>query len=163
MYDRPLTIEQMLTLLTETPQHIAALTDDLSEAELHTHPGEGEWSANDALAHLRACADVWGNFIAVILSEDKPTLRAINPTTWIKKTDYRELEFHPSFRSYLKQRADLLAVLEALPPEAWSREATVTGVGKVFTRTVYTYGQWLANHERSHFRQIERMVETMRP
>jgi hypothetical protein len=36
--------------------------------------------------------------------------------------------------------------------------ATVTGAGKPRERTVHTYGQWLANHERSHFRQIERIV-----
>jgi hypothetical protein len=161
MYDTPLTIEHLLAHLTESPQHVAALTGELSETELHTAPSEGEWSANDVLAHLRACADVWSNTIAVILREDSPTLRAISPRSWIRKTDYREIEFHPSFRAYQTQRADLLAVLESLPPESWSREATVTGVGKVFTRTVYTYAQWLANHERSHLRQMERIVNAI--
>jgi hypothetical protein len=28
----------------------------------------------------------------------------------------------------------------------------VTGAGKPRLRTVYTYAQWLANHERSHFK-----------
>src|SRR3989442_6404887 len=30
--------------------------------------------------------------ILAILAEDRPTLRAVNPTTWIAQTDYRELE-----------------------------------------------------------------------
>lgn len=52
------------------------------------------------LAHLRSCADVWGNCIAAIIAEDTPTLRAVNPTTWIKKMNYPELEFQPSLRSF---------------------------------------------------------------
>ncbi len=81
MPSRSLTIEQILTLLTETPRRIAALTAGLAPAQLHATPNHGEWSANDVLAHLRACADVWGKCIAAILAQDTPTLRAVNPTT----------------------------------------------------------------------------------
>ena len=63
MYDRPLTIEQMLTILSETPPRIAALTAGLATSLLHRAPNPGEWSANNVLAHLRSCADVWGNYI----------------------------------------------------------------------------------------------------
>jgi len=33
--------------------------------------------------------------------------------------------------------------------------------GKVLGRDVLFYGRWLAGHERSHLRQIERIVNTM--
>jgi hypothetical protein len=161
MYDRPLTIEQALALLAETPVRIAALTADLASAQLHTRPNPGEWSANDVLAHLRSCADVWGMCITVILDKDRPTIKAVNPTTWIKKTDYPEQEFEPSLRAFATQRAELLAVLKPLAPEAWSRAATVTGAGKPRERTVYTYAQWLVNHERTHINQIDRIVSTL--
>ena len=161
MPSRSLTIEQVLTLLAETPPRIAALTTGLAPARLHTTPNHDGWSANDVLAHLRACADVWGNCIVAMIAEDTPTLRAVNPLTWIKKTDYPELEFRPSLRSFASQRADLLAVLEPLRHEAWSRAATVTGAGKVLERTVLFYAQWLARHERQHVKQVERIVNTM--
>jgi hypothetical protein len=96
-----------------------------------------------------------------ILSEYRPTFKAVNPTTWIKQTDYLEQEFQPSLQAFTAQRAELLAVLKPLTSEAWSRTATVTGAGKPRERTVYTYAQWLANHERSHIKQIKRIVETM--
>jgi len=156
-----LTIEQILTLLASTPPRLAALTAGLAPAPLRTAPDLGEWSANDVLAHLRACADVWGNCIATIITEDTPTLRAVNPRTWIKQTDYLELAFQPSLRSFVTQRADLLAVLKPLPHEGWSRAATVTGAGKVLERTVLFYAQWLARHERPHVRQIERIVNAV--
>jgi hypothetical protein len=158
---KSLTIEQVLTLLAETPPRIAALTAGLAPAQLHAAPSDDAWSANDVLAHLRACADVWGSCIVAMIAEDKPTLRAINPTTWITQTDYRELDFQTSMHAFAAQRADLLAVLEPLPPEGWSRAATVTGAGKVLERTVLFYAQWLARHERTHVKQIARIVNTM--
>ena len=162
MYDTPLTIEQVLTRLPETPPRLAALTAGLAPAQLQTCPGPAEWSLNDILAHLRSCSDVWGGTIARLLAQDKPTFRAVNPTTWIKQTNYPELEFRPSLRAFTRQRAELLAVLQPLPPKAWSRSATVTGAGKPLQRTVFTYAQWLVNHERSHFKQIERLTDTLR-
>jgi hypothetical protein len=160
MPNKSLTTEQVLTLLAETPSRIAALTADLAPDQLQTSPAHDEWSANDVLAHLRACADVWGNCIVAILAEDTPTLRAINPRTWIKKTDYLDLEFQPSLHAFTTQRADLLAVLEPLPPDAWLRTATVTGAGKALERTVLFYAQWLARHERPHVKQIAHIVNT---
>ena len=37
-----------------------------------------------------------------------------------------------------------------------------TGAGKPRERTVQTYALWLANHEQSHIRQIERIVNMLR-
>lgn len=162
MYDRPLTIEQILTMLAATPSRLAELAEGLAPAQLLASPEPGEWSARDVLAHLRACADMWGKYIVVILNEDRPTFKAVNPTTWIKKTDYREQEFEPSLQAFTAQRTDLLAVLKPLAPDAWSRTATVTGSGKPRERTVYTYAQWLANHERSHIKQVERIANAVR-
>lgn len=162
MPSRSLTIEQVLTLLAETPARITALTAGLTPAQLHTAPNHDGWSANDVLAHLRACADVWGNCMMAIVVQDRPTLRAVNPRTWIKKTDYLEQEFQPSLQAFAAQRADLLAALEPLARKGWSRPATVTGAGKILERTVLFYGQWLAGHERQHRKQFERIVNTMR-
>ncbi len=161
MLRTPLTIEQILTLIAETPPRIAALTAGLTSAQLHTTPNQGEWSANDVLAHTRSCADVWGSCIAEMLAQDIPTIRAVDPRTWIKKTDYPEQDFRPSLHAFATQRTDLLAVLESLPSEGWSRSATVTEAGKVLERTVLSYAQWLARHERPHIKQIERIVNAM--
>ena len=155
-----LTPAQILTLLAENPERIAALTDGLAPAQLSMRPRDA-WSANDVLSHLRSCSDVWGRCIATMLAEDNPTLRAVNPRTWIKSTNYLELEFHPSFWSFKKQRLELLAILEPLPNKAWSRSATVTGAGNELRRTVHLYAQWLARHERTHVKQIARIVEAV--
>jgi hypothetical protein len=156
-----LTMEQVLVLLAETPRRIAELTAGLTAAQLHNAPSPGEWSANDVLAHLRACTDMWGGCIVEIIAQDRPTLRAVNPRTWIKKTDYLEQKFQPSLKAYTTQRADLLAILEPLPRKSWSRSATVIGAGKPLERTVLSYAQHLARHEQPHIKQIKHIVDTM--
>lgn len=157
-----LTIEHALTLLAATPPRIAALTAGLTPARARTAPTQDEWSANDVLAHLRSCTDVWGGGIATMIAEDTPTLRAVDPRTWIEQTDYREQDFQLSLRAFATQRAELMAVLEPMPSEGWSRSATVTGAGAVLTRTVFSYAQRLARHEHPHLKQIERVVNAVR-
>lgn len=158
----PLTIEQVLAILSVTPGRIAAATAGLAPADLRATPADGGWSAVEVLAHLRSCADVWGGCIQRILSEDHPTLRAMDPRTWTERTDYRALEFAPSLDAFTAQRAELLAILAALDAAAWSRAATVTGAGRPLERTVHGYAQWLARHERPHVRQLERVVAELR-
>ncbi len=89
-------------------------------------------------------------------------MRAVNPRTWIEKTDYLEQEFQPSLHAFTTQRLALLAVLEPLAPAGWSRLATVTGAGKPLERTALFYASWLASHERPHLKQIGRIAEALR-
>lgn len=154
MLDRSLTIEQVLPVLSETPRRIAA--------QLRATASDDEWSASDLLAHLRSCADVWGRCIQTIIAQDAPTIRVISPRTWIRKTDYLDLEFQPSLQAFTKQRADLLAILEPLPFEHWSFKATVIKSGKAGERNVLSYAESLALHEQLHLVQIERVVEAVR-
>lgn len=95
-----------------------------------------------------------------MIADDRPTLRAVNPRSWIHHTNYLELDFPTSLRAYARQRADLLAVLGPLPKPGWMRTASVTGAGAVLERTVLFYGRWLAGHERPHVKQIARIVDT---
>ena len=159
--DPHLTQEEILALLRDAPGRIADATSGVPAADLRTAPAPGEWSVVDILAHLRACADVWGDPIAVILAEDRPTIRAMSPATRMRRTDYRDQAFDASFRAFSDQRADLLATLEPLSPEAWARTAVVTGAGAVLERTLHWYALGLAAHERSHVKQIVRRTRSL--
>src|SRR5439155_21121600 len=122
------------TILAETPRRITALTAGLAPAQLQTAPDPDEWSANDLLAHLRACADVWGNNLLAILAEDTPTLVGVDPRGYMRQTNYPQLRFRPSLRAFAAQRAELLAVLEPLSSAGWSRTAIVMAWGTPYRR-----------------------------
>jgi hypothetical protein len=154
-----LTIEQILALLVAAPSQITEYTSELTEAQLHAAPGSVEWSANEVLAHLRSCADVWGGSIMKIIEQDRPTIRAINPRTWIKSTNYLEQKFRPSLQAFSDQRAELLVFLLPLKPAAWRRSALVTGAGKPLETSVHSYAERMAIHERRHLIQIKQIAD----
>jgi uncharacterized damage-inducible protein DinB len=162
LYDTPLSLQHNLDLLAAAPGRLAELSAGLTAQQLLQEPAPGEWSMRDVLGHLRACSDMWGQSIQTILDQDHPTFKAINPTNWIRRTDYLQQDFQPSLQAFTAQRTELLAILKQLSPDAWSRAATVTGAGRPIQRTVQTYALWLANHERSHFRQLERIASSLR-
>jgi len=156
------TADHALAVLAETPARIRKATDGLPQDLLRRAPEADAWSANEVLSHLRACADVRGGAILTILSEDSPTIRAVNPRRWDRQAGYRDLEFDESVRAFADQRAALLQALEALPAEGWAREATITGAGKPYRKDVLGFACWLAQHERSHLRQIEQIAGALR-
>jgi hypothetical protein len=156
-----LATEQILGLLTVTPTQIAEATAGLTPAQLRTSPGGEEWSASEVLAHLRSCADVWGDYMARILAEDRPTIKVMNPTTYITQTDYPEQAFGPSLRQFVKQRTALLGRLRLLTPGQWARSATITGAGAPMQKSILSYGDRMARHERAHVKQIRQIVAAL--
>lgn len=156
-----MTFDQILSILRETPGRIGALTEGKTEEQLGTAPEPGEWSVNEILAHLRACADMWGKGIESIVAEDHPTIRAVNPTTWIEMTDYREVAFQSSWRAFTAQRRALVDLLWKLSKGDWSRSATVVGGGAPLERTVHSYADRLARHERTHWRQVAKTLDAL--
>ena len=109
MARRARTVEERAAILAEPPGRIAALTEGLTESQLHTSPGPDGWSVNDVLAQLRACHDVFGGNVLRILAEDTPRWKGVNPCAWIKQTDYPRWEFAPAFEAFrrsLSQRSN---------------------------------------------------------
>ncbi len=156
-----MTTERILSILRDTPGRLTDLTSDLTEAQLHASPEPGEWSVTEIAAHLRSCADVWGEAIETIVATDHPTIRAVSPTTWIQRTDYRDLPFASSWRAFTTQRDRLLKLLGCLPDQGWSRSATVLGGGRPLEITAHSYANRLARHERTHWRQVAKTVKAV--
>ena len=154
--------DEILALLAGAPAEIAAETRGLAPGESAAAPGLGQWSLVQVLAHLRSCADVWGGAMAAIAEGERGPLRAVNPLTWVERTNYRTLPFDVSLQAYTEQRHALLPLLSRLPPVEWERTVVVTGAGRPLQRSVLSYGRWLAGHERSHRRQVAATAAAVR-
>jgi hypothetical protein len=147
----PSEVQKYLRLVSESPQRIALLVKGLDEDRLQLRADAKSWSANDILAHLRSCADLWTHSIYAMLAESEPTFSDINERKWAKVTRYAELPFHRSFQAYSLQRESLVNVLKDLPSNSWERSALI------FERrhTVFTQTRRLAKHETEHLEQLE--------
>ena len=153
-----LEIGEILEQLASTPEQIAQLVESLDPELTTSAPDENAWSVNDVLAHLRACADVWGDSIAAMLSGDQPRIKAINPRSLFDRTGYRELTFAESLQAFAHQRVELLGTLNALPESGWAASAVFYGMGSPVERSVRSQSERMALHERAHIDQIRRTI-----
>ena len=80
-------------MLRANPVAIAVVVAGLDDAALARDPAPVEWSAVTILALLRACSDQWGGACLAILADDRPTIRAVGPRSWVKRTDHAALPF----------------------------------------------------------------------
>jgi DinB superfamily len=152
----PSEIEKYLKIISETPRRISQTVKGVDEARLQFKADNKSWSANDILAHLRSCADLWTHSIYAMLAENEPVFSDINERKWAKVTRYGGLSFTESFQAFSLQRENLLRVLKALPFESWERSAII------FERkhTVFMQTRRMAKHEQEHVQQI---VELLQP
>jgi hypothetical protein len=156
-----LTVEAVMEILRSTVPRLDELTRGVPQKRLTAVTDYG-WSVNDQLAHLRACHDVLGGNMLRIVREDHPSWKGMNPRAWQTQTDYFDWKFRPAFGVFSAQRAELLEVLEPLPPNAWKRTATVSAPpGLVYEYSVLYYGDWMARHERSHLKHIARIMKEL--
>jgi len=154
--------ERILTLLSATPIEIAQITDGYDEVQLQRAPAPDAWSARDIVAHLRACATVWGRSIDRMLAEAHSTIRYVSPRGWIKRSDYLSHDFRTLLPSFAAERATLLATLRPLDPRGWTRTATFTGTTLGKDATVLGYARRIADHEVGHLGQLRRTLESLR-
>ncbi len=151
----PQAIQDILNILAETPERFAAASQGLTLEQLHHQPDSKSWSMNDILAHLRACADVWGLDIQRMLVDETPTLPAVHPRTRLQETDYPTLNFQVSLNAFTEQRKSLLNTLKGLNSGNWSRSALIGGR----TQTVFSQARRIALHEQGHWEQIQETAQ----
>ena len=153
---------QILTLLSETPKQITQIARGCSDRQLHRKPAPDAWSAREIVAHLRACAEVWGRSIDKMVTENHPTIRYVSPRGWIGRTDYLERSFRESLREFSHARVGLIETLRALDSAGWSRRATFTGTTLGGEATVLCYATRIADHEVGHLDQLRRTLGRLR-
>jgi hypothetical protein len=152
-------IEKFLQGISETPLRIREAIKDLDDPRLQFKADPKSWSANDILAHVRSCADLWTHSIYAMLAENEPVFSDVDERKWAKVTRYSELPFAQSLELFSRQRENLLRVLKPLPLESWERAAII------FERrhTVFSQVRRLAKHESEHVVQIESLFKDPKP
>ncbi len=139
-------IDKYLKVLEEIPGALTVTTKGVGIARLDDKPDKKSWSANDILAHLRACADIWTHSIYAMLAEKEPVLPDINERKWAKVAGYADVPFTESFQAYVLQRENLLRVLKVLSFEDWEKSAMIFGR----KHTVFSQVRRMAKHEAEH-------------
>jgi hypothetical protein len=146
-------IEVHVATLCQTPLLIGSVAERLCEEQLRVRPLPDGWSLVDLLAHLHACAEIWGDDIERMLTLEAPRFSKPHPRQVMGSDRHQLPSFAESARAFAVRREQLIARLRTLEPDQWERGATINGRG----HTVFTHTRRMALHEAVHAEQIREL------
>ncbi len=145
-------VDNLLERLSNVPQRIARAVARLSEAEKHRPLSNGEWSASEILAHLRASDDIVGYRLYAILARDDPSLPAYDERRWAEVAGYAQAGFDLSLKTYILRRTELVKMLRQITFDDWKRLGVHEVKGPISLLDIATS---LVEHEEEHCLQLE--------
>ncbi|WP_412062363.1 DinB family protein [Rubrivirga sp. IMCC45206] len=142
-----------LELLAHAPERVARAVAGLSEDAAREVPGPGAWSVLQIVRHLADSEIVYGYRIRLIAAADRPPIPGYDQDAWADALAYHRGAVADALLDYADARRVTLALLRALPADAWDRVGLHSERGEESVRDIATL---LAGHDLNHEGQIAR-------
>jgi hypothetical protein len=152
--------QQIIDALRALPSQVQELVEGLSEDALCWRPSPGEWSIKEVCCHLRDDAEIHGERIRRMLSEEEPFLASYDQEAMASERAYQN-ESMPLVLTALRAFSGGLAyLLENLGEGEWQRTGRHEERGPI---SIAQYAQLLADHARQHLEQIRALRGQLAP
>jgi DinB superfamily len=150
-------LQQLIDVLTKTPQTVASLVSDLSAPELRVKKSAGEFSVIENVCHLRDIEiDGYTARINKILSENNPVLADIDGSRLAVERAYQSQDLSEALQAFAEARKQNTQTLKGLGPEQLDREGILEGVGSVTIRRLL---RMMRDHDSDHVRELSSIRE----
>lgn len=147
-----LPIPELRAALARTPDLVAQVAAGLDERTLRERPTPGEWSIKEVLAHLMELdGRLFLPRLRRLALEDTPRFEAFDPKAWEAERDRREGRFEDDLAAFRRARAELLAFLATVSPEAAERPGWSSHFGPL---TLGQYATHTTDHDLEHLAQM---------
>ncbi len=155
-----ITRAELIAALEQTGPALQRLTTGLPDDALDFHPGPGEWSIREILAHL-VDDEMYVMRLRMerIIKEDHPHLAPHDEQRWYASRNTTRDQLSELLADFSLQRAASLGIIKMLREEDWARQGTQPEYG-TFTAEGWL-GSWV-EHDTVHLRQIESNLEIYR-
>jgi hypothetical protein len=134
--------DHMRTQLSET----IALLSGVADAKADQAYGAGKWTLKEAVLHMSDTERVFGYRLLRIARGDATPLPGFEQDAWVPHSCANARAMSSLLLEFAAVRAATLALLDALPAEAWARKGTASG----HTISVRALAYIAAGHERHH-------------
>lgn len=137
----------------EGPRVVEAALLGITETELDTRPGPGDWSPREIVQHLADSEMTSALRLRRLLVEDEPELAGYDEEAYARVLRYADRPIGPALNALRAARATSAQLLARLAPADWLRQGTHTESG------LYSVETWLelyATHAHDHAAQILR-------
>ncbi len=148
------TDKEALAIFSSTPGKLERALARLTPRRAAARPEPGKWSPKEIVCHLSDCEVVYGFRYRKILAEATPVLPAFDQEVWADGLHYREQSLRDAFATFAALRKGHVALFKSLPDEAWEKGGVHPEYGTLTLRQLIHH---LADHDRSHIAQIERL------
>jgi transposase len=148
--------EAIVAALAATADRLRALFADLPDERAVRAPAPGEWSAAEALAHLRACDAIIAPRVWQILVRPGVRFPGMDEPRWRALSARSDEPLAAQLAAFLTHRAELVALLRTLTPEEWETAGEHEELGPVTIRVLMDRG--MVQHEAEHLAQIELLL-----
>lgn len=142
-----------------TAPKLKKLTRGLTPKQLTWKPEPGKWSIAEIAAHLADAEIVASWRMRSIIGDSGTTIQPFDQDAWVSAFDYGKRDPKQSVELFRVLRENNLAMLKALPGEAWEFYGMHQERGK---ETIAHVVRMFAGHDTNHVLQIERLVEQLK-
>jgi hypothetical protein len=153
--------QRLLWNLRSLPNELEDLVGDLDEATLRWRPIPDKWSVIELLCHLRDMEHMaYQDRYRRMLAEDNPFLPNVAQDRVAAQGNYLEQDARAVLEEFKRLRAETVQILEAAPPENWSRGGVHEVIGSV---TIEQLVNQQINHDLNHLVQMKDIARLKMP
>ena len=154
----PTPADKILPKIQAVRDDLLECIDGLERASLTCRPPQGGWSIRDNLTHLADAERAHRRFVEAVLASRSTRLEGFDLNRWNEERVARRAaqsveEILDDLRT---QRQETLALIDAIPPDAWDNEGDHPALGRVSVGQVVKV---IGVHERMHLKEIRRLLE----
>jgi hypothetical protein len=131
----------------------------LTPKQLQWKPEPGKWSIAEVAAHL-SDAEIVGSWrMRQIIGASGSTIQPFDQDVWVSVFQYAKRDARQSIETFSVLRENNLAMLKALPKEAWDNYGMHMERGK---ETLAHIVRMFAGHDTNHVLQVERIAAELK-
>jgi FMN phosphatase YigB (HAD superfamily) len=146
----------VLSTLLATPAALHTFAQELPDEAWTYCPLPGEWCLAEITCHLRD-VDLEVNIprFKKIIAEENPFIPGIDTDSWVYERGYISQDCNEALVVFIKNRMELISLLESLKPEDWQRTARHAIFGPTKLSEIVNI---IAEHDRLHLQQIVKTI-----
>jgi hypothetical protein len=153
MYDIP---KDLLDAFRATPATLEALLRDCTqERAAAARGGDEDWSVVEVICHLRDAEERGLERMRAMRDHDEPFIPAFDQEQWAHERNYAAADLRAALAAFLRFRAQHVAELAALSPDAWERAGRHEEQGRI---TISSHTLHLVSHDAIHTAQVARQL-----
>jgi hypothetical protein len=152
--------QDALQVQKATAAKLNKLTRGLTPKQLRRQPEPGKWSIAEIVAHLADVEIVASWRMRSIIGSDGITIQPFDQDAWASAFQYSKRDLKQSLEVFRILRENNLAMLKALPQDAWEKHGVHLERGQ---ETIAHLTRLFAGHDTNHILQIERIVAQAKP